>query len=45
VVAYARGANLIRSDVDVKTLIVPSFVREGLKELSLDHYWAARATP
>jgi sulfonate transport system substrate-binding protein len=45
VVAYARGANLIRSDVDVKTLIVPSFVREGLKELSLDHYWVARATP
>jgi sulfonate transport system substrate-binding protein len=45
VVAYARSANLIRTDVDVNTLIVPTFVREGLKELNLDHYWMARATP
>jgi sulfonate transport system substrate-binding protein len=45
VVAYARGAGLIRNDVDVKTLIVPEFVNEGLRQLSLGDYWVARATP
>jgi sulfonate transport system substrate-binding protein len=42
VVAYARGAGLIRKDVDVKTLIVPTFVETGLKQLSLGDYWLAR---
>jgi sulfonate transport system substrate-binding protein len=45
VIAYARGAGLIRNDVDAKTLIVPGFVDAGLKELSLGNYWVARATP
>jgi sulfonate transport system substrate-binding protein len=44
VVAYARGAGLIRNDVAVGSLIVPRFVDAGLKQLGLDGYWKPQAS-
>jgi sulfonate transport system substrate-binding protein len=42
VVAYARSTGLIRNDVDVNALIVPTFVDAGLKQLGLAGSWQAR---
>lgn len=45
VVAYALTNHLIRNPVDVKSLIIPTFVNTGLKQLGLTDYWPARPAP
>jgi sulfonate transport system substrate-binding protein len=38
-ITYSRKAKLIRSDLDVDTLLEPRFVEQGLKTLQLQDYW------
>ena len=43
--AYGEESHLTSTKVDVDTLLTPRFVDAALKELKLDHYWAADGDP